>query len=77
MCVGGQISSEKREVLRSFLTLVNGELLKRQRPNSAFNFHGGKAPLSYLVVYEMMATYTHNVARQTAQYTATTGVWLT
>lgn len=34
-----QISSEKRELLRSFFNVVNVELIKRQRPNSSFNFH--------------------------------------
>ncbi|KAL7268377.1 hypothetical protein RUND412_009003 [Rhizina undulata] len=33
------ISSEKRELLRSFFNLLNMELLKRQRPSSSFNFH--------------------------------------
>lgn len=33
-----QISSEKRELLRSFFILLNLELLKRQRPRSSFNF---------------------------------------
>ncbi|KAI5850393.1 hypothetical protein DFP73DRAFT_539208 [Morchella snyderi] len=33
------ISSEKRELLRSFFVLLNLELLKRQRPKSSFNFH--------------------------------------
>lgn len=33
-----QVSSEKRELLRSFFILLNLELLKRQRPRSSFNF---------------------------------------
>ena len=33
-----QISSEKRELLRSFFNLLNMELIKRQRPTSSFNF---------------------------------------
>ncbi|KAA8894125.1 hypothetical protein FN846DRAFT_1001593 [Sphaerosporella brunnea] len=32
------ISSEKRELIRSFFNLLNLELIKRQRPGSAFNF---------------------------------------
>ncbi|KAI5789139.1 hypothetical protein EDC01DRAFT_130680 [Geopyxis carbonaria] len=32
------ISSEKRELLRSFFNVVNLELIKRQRPTSSFNF---------------------------------------
>ena len=32
------ISSPKRELIRSFLNLLNLEIVKRARPNSVFNF---------------------------------------
>ncbi|KAF2863132.1 UPF0052-domain-containing protein [Piedraia hortae CBS 480.64] len=34
------VSSPKKELIRSFLTAVNGEMLKRIRPNSRFDFSG-------------------------------------
>jgi hypothetical protein len=32
------ISSEKKELIRSFLNLLNMEIVKRARPSSVFNF---------------------------------------
>jgi 2-phospho-L-lactate transferase/gluconeogenesis factor (CofD/UPF0052 family) len=42
----GGISSEKRELVRSFLSLVNLEIVKRARPSSTFSF--GRAAVGNL-----------------------------
>ncbi|ORY59642.1 uncharacterized protein BCR38DRAFT_445099 [Pseudomassariella vexata] len=42
----GQISSDKRELIRSFFNLVNLEIVKRARPSSTFNF--GRAAVGNL-----------------------------
>jgi hypothetical protein len=41
-----RISSEKRELIRSFFSLVNLEIVKRARPSSTYNF--GRAAIGNL-----------------------------
>lgn len=50
------ISSEKRELIRSFFNLVNMEIVKRARPSSTFHF--GKAAVGNLFLTRCV---THHV----------------
>lgn len=45
------ISSPKRELIRSFLTTINLEMLKRLRPTSRFNFSGASIGNLFLTGY--------------------------
>lgn len=45
------ISSPKRELIRSFLNVINLEMLKRQRPTSKFDFSGASIGNLFLTGY--------------------------
>lgn len=49
------ISSEKRELIRSFFNLANMEIVKRERPSSTFHF--GKAAVGNLFLTRCVAPY--------------------